>query len=502
MSLTIPGRETAGATAAPIDPPIDLEAGSSPPEPSERGDRFLGVARLAFDLVAVSVAMVAAFGLRSVLPGLDPGGASSRHLFIGVISLPVWAMMLWRGRLYSEPHIASRLEEWRRLVRSAIRSVGAVVIIAFLLEQYVSRGWIIISGVLGLVLLAGERELVRLDVSRRRRKGHLLRKVILVGANIEALSLCAMLADEPAFGYKPIGFVDDATERGSKLLGGCPVLGTVAQTREVAQAEGARAVVIATTAVDQDTTNRLIRQLGSTGLQVELSSSLRDIAPTRLLLRPLGRVPVVHVDPVRRDGWEMRAKRTFDVVVAATVGVLVTPVLVVAAAAIKLSSPGQVHFRQKRVGKDGELFDVLKLRSMVTDAEAMADGLQQQNQADGPLFKLKGDPRITRVGRVLRALSMDELPQLWNVLRGEMSLVGPRPALPKEMALWAPELHGRLAVKPGMTGMWQVSGGRRWHSFDEYARLDLYYVDNWSIWTDLAIMAKTLPAVLFGRGQT
>jgi lipopolysaccharide/colanic/teichoic acid biosynthesis glycosyltransferase len=169
---------------------------------------------------------------------------------------------------------------------------------------------------------------------------------------------------------------------------------------------------------------------------------------------------------------------------------------------VKVTSRGPVHFRQERVGKDGKPFEVLKLRTMVLNAEELKDGLVEQNQANGPLFKMKGDPRITRVGRVLRALSIDELPQLWNVLRGHMSLVGPRPALPKEVPMWSPELHGRLAVKPGMTGMWQVSGGARWASFDEYARLDLYYVDNWSIWTDLAILAKTVPAVLFGRGQT
>jgi exopolysaccharide biosynthesis polyprenyl glycosylphosphotransferase len=277
------------------------------------------------------------------------------------------------------------------------------------------------------------------------------------------------------------------------------VLGAVTDTVPAAVAAGAVGAIIATTAVGPAMSNRLTRELTEAGLHVELSSSLCDISAERLFVRPLGRFPVVYVEPVKRDGWQMSAKRMFDLVLSAGLGIALAPVLVFAALAIKLDSRGPVHFRQRRVGKDGRCFDVLKFRTMVSNAEDLIEGLLHQNQADGPLFKLRRDPRITRVGRVLRALSIDELPQLWNVLQGEMSLVGPRPALPSEVPLWSEALHGRLAVKPGMTGMWQVSGSRRWHSFDEYARLDLYYVDNWSIWTDLAILAKTVPAVLFNR---
>lgn len=456
---------------------------------------------MSIDLTTICVAMLAAFWLRSVVPGKDPAGAQSRHLLVGAGSLPVWALMLWRGRLYSEPHIAGRLDEFRRLIQAEFRTFTVVVTASFLLRLYVSRGWLVLTAMLGIAALAAERGLVRRLVGRLRRKGRLLTRVLVVGGNVEALSLCAMLANDPSLGYAPVGFVDDEAARGSRLLGGYPVLGTVAEAHHAARAAGATAVIIAATAVDHETTNRLIRQLSTTGFQVELSSSLCDIAPTRLQVRPLGRFPVMFVDPVKRDGWEMRAKRGFDVILAASVGILAAPLLAVAAVSIKLNSRGPVHFRQKRVGKNGELFDVLKFRTMVVNAEAMMDDLRSANQADGPLFKLKGDPRITRVGRVLRALSIDEFPQLWNVLRGDMSLVGPRPALPKEVHAWSEQLHGRLAVRPGMTGMWQVSGGGRWHSFDEYARLDLYYVDNWSIWTDLAILVKTVPAVLFAHGQ-
>ena len=170
-----------------------------------------------------------------------------------------------------------------------------------------------------------------------------------------------------------------------------------------------------------------------------------------------------------------------------------------AAIAVKLDSKGPVLFKQVRVGRDGQPFEIYKLRSMVTDAEARLAELQAQNEADGPLFKMRDDPRITRVGRILRKLSIDELPQLINVMRNDMSMVGPRPALPHEVDAWGPDLHGRLRVQPGITGMWQVSG-RSDASFESYERLDLYYVDNWSLATDLAIVAKTIPTVLLRRG--
>ena len=235
------------------------------------------------------------------------------------------------------------------------------------------------------------------------------------------------------------------------------------------------------------------------GYHVELTSGLVDISANRLVARPLGRRSVLHVEPVNRFGWRGVAKRAFDVVIAAAGLVVVSPILLAAAIAIKLDSPGSVFFRQERVGMNGEHFGVLKLRTMLTDAERALPALRSQSEVDGPLFKMRDDPRVTCVGRVLRSWSIDELPQLWNILRGEMSLVGPRPALPGEISGWSAELQNRLRVKPGITGMWQVNG-RSSSSFEDYERYDLYYVDNWSLLTDLAIIAKTIPVVLLRRG--
>jgi exopolysaccharide biosynthesis polyprenyl glycosylphosphotransferase len=218
-----------------------------------------------------------------------------------------------------------------------------------------------------------------------------------------------------------------------------------------------------------------------------------------MTIHPLGRHPVVYLEPTRRTGWRAVAKRSFDIAVALVVLIVASPLILASAIAIKLTSAGPVFFRQERIGRDGDSFWVLKLRTMVVDAEERLAELLEQNESDGPLFKVREDPRITRAGRYLRKLSIDELPQLWNVVRGDMSLVGPRPALPREVAGWTEELFDRLRVRPGITGMWQVSG-RSKSGFEEYQRLDLFYVDNWSMVQDLNILMRTVSAVLGSRG--
>jgi exopolysaccharide biosynthesis polyprenyl glycosylphosphotransferase len=322
-----------------------------------------------------------------------------------------------------------------------------------------------------------------------------MRPVVIVGANGEGHAIADMLDRQPWLGYRVLGFVDDVrTEDGER-----EIFGPTSNTLDVVLDKRATGVIVATTAIDADTCNDLARELVEAGVHVELSSTLRDVASQRLLVRPLGRYPVVCLEPVRRAGWRGMAKRTWDVVLA-TVGVVVlSPFMALAAILIKLDSPGPVLFRQQRIGKDGELFTLYKFRTMAVDAELRLSELEQENEADGPLFKIRNDPRVTRVGRLLRRFSIDELPQLWNVLRGEMSMVGPRPALPSEAAKWAPRLRQRLRVKPGLTGMWQVNG-RSSTSFEQYERLDLYYVDNWSLITDAMIIIRTIPILLRGKG--
>jgi lipopolysaccharide/colanic/teichoic acid biosynthesis glycosyltransferase len=253
---------------------------------------------------------------------------------------------------------------------------------------------------------------------------------------------------------------------------------------------------MAVSAFTLDERTQLVRALLDAGVHVQLSSGLSRIDHHRLRAAPLARESLYYVEPRTPSRWEAAAKRGIDLVVGAAVVVATAPLLVAAAVAVKLESPGPIFYRQRRVGRNGELFTVWKVRTMVVDAEARLADLQARNQmVDGPLFKLDNDPRITRVGRFLRATSIDELPQLLSVLRGEMSLVGPRPALPDEVERFDAELRRRQSLRPGITGLWQIEA-RDNTSFGAYRRLDLFYLDNRSLRLDLAILGATLEEVI------
>ena len=352
---------------------------------------------------------------------------------------------------------------------------------------------------LAVLLMMLEREAVRQAFAHARRQGRRLRPVIIVGDNSEGRELRRMFESDPSLGYRFVGYVNvDHTVRNAPPA---DVLGHIDDILDISNRRNVGNVMIAASAVDVAHTNHLVRRLLNAGVHVELSPTLPDIAVERLTIRPLGRFPVVYLEPFHQSGWRLAAKRTFDTSASVLALIVLSLPLGLLSLLIRVDSRGPVFFRQNRVGRNGRLFDVIKFRTMVPNAHQLRHELAALNEADGPLFKIKNDPRVTRMGRFLRKTSLDELPQLWNVLRGEMSLVGPRPALPDEATLWSAELRDRLRVQPGITGMWQVSG-RSNTSFEEYSRLDLYYVDNWSLLTDLTILAKTVPAVVMQRGAS
>jgi exopolysaccharide biosynthesis polyprenyl glycosylphosphotransferase len=452
----------------------------------------------AADCVAILLATGVAVLLSAALRGraLD---TAREHVLLTVLSLPLWILVFFHYGLYRIRHITDQLEEFRRIVHAVAASVLGLAAVGFLLKLWIARSWLLLFFASAVVVLSAERRLMRTVFGILRRRGLLLRPVVIVGGNAEAIALSVTLVNNPVIGYRVVGFVDDTAPVGSHLLDHKPVLGAVDQVVDVVRRCNASGALVATSAIDLEVTNRLARQLNEAGYYAELSLSLRGIAPQRLAVRALGHYQVASIGPVHRSGWRGMAKRALDVVGATTGLLLLAPVLALIAVAIKLNSSGPMLFQQERVGRNGKSFRILKFRTMVRNAEELMANLVKQNEVDGPLFKLKNDPRVTRVGHLLRRFSLDELPQLWNVLRGEMSLVGPRPALPREITGWGPELHQRLTVKPGITGMWQVNG-RSNASFEDYVRLDLYYVDNWSLLTDLAIVAKTAVTVLRRQG--
>ena len=459
------------------------------PSPGVRGAAKLAIG--AADAVCLALCLAVAYLIRESGDGPDIQGAWFEHLVVALLLIPVWIGLFARRRLYNSRFIVRRVDEWRRIMHGSASAIFAVAAASYALQLAVSRAWLVLAGVLSIGVVGLEREIVRRVFARMRTSGKLMRDVVIVGNNEEARDIAAMLLDDPTLGYRVVGFLADGEDDG--------VLGTAAEAMDVVRRTGAGGVIVASSSLSAAVCNRLVRDLLHCGVHVELSSTLRDVAPERLTVRPLGRYPVLYLEPCRPVGWRSAAKRTFDSVSAALGLLVVAPLGAAIAAAIRLDSPGPVIFKQVRVGKDGRPFEVRKFRTMVQDAEALVEALRAHNEADGPLFKLREDPRVTRVGRFLRKTSLDELPQLVNVLRGEMSLVGPRPALPEELVEWDPQLHARLRVRPGITGMWQVNG-RSDSSFESYSRLDLYYVENWSLFNDVTILAKTIPTVLFGRG--
>jgi exopolysaccharide biosynthesis polyprenyl glycosylphosphotransferase len=452
---------------------------------------------IAADALVVALSTTFAFVLQGIMRSQEELGVQRAHLVLATLTFPIWIVSFSLNKLYQARAVERPTEEFRRIVNASLVSIGAIVAFSFVLQfKTLSRLWAL--SLLGFVVLGMvvERAIARRIFMRMRRAGEIGRPVLIIGTDADAVSLLHAAQRSPNLGYRVVGFVgpDDIGVRG-----GCSVLGRVDQTREILEATGATGVLISLSSVESDTVNRLTRDLTDDGYHVALSSGLRDIDLVRFRAQDLGGRTLIYVEQVQRDGWRAVAKRAFDLTVAVIALVIASPVLAIAAVAIKRTSKGPVIFAQERVGRDGEVFRVLKLRTMVVDAEDRLAELRAHNEADGPLFKITQDPRVTRVGSLLRKLSIDEIPQFVNVLRGEMSVVGPRPALPAEVEQWTEDVHDRLRVLPGITGMWQVSG-RSDTTFDEYKRLDLYYVDNWSLAHDARIVCKTFAAVLAQRG--
>jgi exopolysaccharide biosynthesis polyprenyl glycosylphosphotransferase len=452
---------------------------------------------VAADVFAVGIGILLAFGWRVVVKSDLELGVMRTHMMLAVLSFPIWPICLGLNKVYLARAVERQTEEIRRIINASLMSVGFIVGAAFVVQFHtLSRLWVISVLVFVPVCLVVERTIARRIFARLRREGRVLRRVLVVGTDAEAIGLVHATHRHPELGYQVIGFVgpDDIGTRG-----GCQVLGGFENTQSVLETSGANGVMISLASVEPILVNRLTRQLTDAGYHVALSSGLRDIDIVRFRAQDIGGHTLIYVEQTMRDGWRAIAKRVFDVALSVFALVLFSPILAAAALAIRLESKGGVLFAQERIGRDGNSFRVYKLRTMVADAESRKAELAEQNEADGPMFKMTHDPRVTRVGGFLRKLSLDEIPQFVNVLRGEMSVVGPRPALPDEVEQWTDDVHERLRVLPGITGMWQISG-RSDTTFDEYKRLDLYYVDNWSLAHDLRIVARTFSVVLARRG--
>jgi exopolysaccharide biosynthesis polyprenyl glycosylphosphotransferase len=398
----------------------------------------------------------------------------------------------WRGRPW--------LDQVYRIINAAAKSVVVLLAIAFVVQplQY-SRLLLIEAGIIAIVVLALSRIVQDQIVGWLRARGVGVARVIIVGAGEVGRTVMRTIVARPELGYRVVGFVDDNAEKGRTDIGRFKALGSTHNLVRLIEEEAVDEVIVTLPWMYHRKIMGIVRECERRQVSAGIVPDLFQMSLSQVDVDDLGGVPLIGVREVGFGREALLIKRAVDVVGASAGLVLGAPLLAVIALAIRLESPGSILFRQTRVGVGGKLFEIYKFRSMRQGAEAELERLRDLNEADGPLFKIQDDPRLTRVGRFLRHTSLDELPQLWNVLRGEMSLVGPRPPLGAEVSGYMEWHKRRLEVRPGMTGLPQVSG-RSLLSFDEMVLLDIYYIENWSVWLDFKILLRTIPKVLFRYG--
>lgn len=415
--------------------------------------------------------------------------------------LLVIAWMIALTLIDSRSHriIGHGMTEYVRVADASLRLFGAIAIVAFLTRIDVARGYLLISLPLGVFMLVVTRWLWRQWLNAHRQSGNYSARVLLVGSQESVTQVARELGRAPTAGYVVVGA---CFPRGTDLAmvprTSIPVFTSVESVDQAVVASGADTVAITST---DDLPPSKVKEI-SWGLEkgrrhLILAPSILDVAGPRIHMRPVSGLPLVYVETPRFSLGQRVAKRAMDLLIALPLVVIISPALIALALAVRLSGPGPVLFRQTRIGHDGKEFTMLKFRSMVPNAEELLKQLSSMRRDSGNsvMFKMKQDPRVTRVGRLMRKFSLDELPQLFNVIEGSMSLVGPRPPLPDEVVKYADHVHRRFLVKPGITGLWQVSG-RSTLSWEETVRLDLYYVENWTMLGDFAILAKTARAAL------
>lgn len=454
------------------------------------------------DIVAVSGAYALGLALRFDV-GLFGEPLPLPHYWPMLFAtLPIWILALALNGLYGFRPMTPVSDEMRKVFHVVNTATLAVVVWSFLLKEDVSRGWVIASWVSSLVVIGATRLALRKTIHFLRARGRMNAKVLIVGANEEGRTIYRALQRTRWLGLVPVGFLTTGNERPEELgsFDEISLLGGVKAAPEVVEATGASAVIVAGSAVRPDRIATLYRELKELPVDLTVSAGALNVSASRLAVEPLDGLAVFSLRQAQLPGPKAALKRSFDVLLALLAVIVGLPVFVAIAIAVRLSGPGPIFYRQTRIGLEGRPFRMYKFRSMFDGADSHHQHLQGDNEADGLLFKIRDDPRVTPAGRLLRRWALDELPQFFNVLRGDMSLVGPRPPLPLEVERYDEWLRGRLKVKPGITGLWQTNG-RHELTFSDYARYDLFYVENWSIALDLYILWKTIPAILQRRGS-
>lgn len=466
-----------------------------PSSSSRRDFRRLTVVLLLMDALVIGTSSLLAYTARNQLSQLEGLGAFAHEVSVAVALLPLWLSILAALGCYRTQYLTSGGEGIRRFAGATIGGLLALGFASFLLNLQLSRLYVALTFLFVLALGTAGRVVFRAWLVAQRTAGRFTRNVVLAGLDDDSRRLARTLREAPHCGYRLVAVVDDDTPPGVEALKDLPVVGGVDSAAEAAAAYGADLVLVAPTGMRPGSLRKLTVQLQGSGLDVAVAPSLYETVLRRVTVETAANAPLLHVEQVRLTAGKALTKRLVDLVLGFALLVVVIPLMLAAAAAVRLDSPGPALFRQIRVGRDGREFTLLKFRTMDVNADDRLQEVADLNEAGHHFFKVRADPRVTRVGRYLRRWSIDETPQLLNVLRGDMTLVGPRPPLPREVERYEPWHRQRLSVKPGATGVWQVSG-RSHVQFDEAVRMDVFYIENWSLGYDFLLLAKTVKAVL------
>lgn len=471
----------------------------------ERYRRWVSLITALTDMVLINLAFAAAYWVRYDLQwfrSVDPANYAPFRMYIPfALVLTVLLMLAYKlGGVYDQPRGAAWLDEVYALVGGTTTGIVIVTAITFWFRpQVYSRLMFIWAGGIIVTLLSLGRLVKRWVLESRMRRGIGVDRLLIVGAGEVGRRLMRNIVAQPELGYQVIGFVDDDPDKNKTDIGRFKALGGIDNLPRVVQEKAIDEVIVTLPWMHHRKILGIMRQCEREQVRARIVPDLFQLALSRVDIEDLGGIPIIGVKEVSITGWNLAFKRASDIVLSLAALILLSPLTLLISVAIKLDSPGPILFKQVRVGKGGRRFVFHKFRSMRQGAEGERRQLAARDEVMGATFKIRHDPRCTRVGRFLRRTSLDELPQFYNVLRGEMSLVGPRPAIPSEVEQYQEWHRRRLEIPPGITGLWQVSG-RSQLTFDEMCLLDIYYLENWSPLLDLKIALKTIPAVLAGRG--
>ena len=494
-------REIASPSPPRVQPPQPSSAMAADGPIASQIRVSLGVI-IVGDALVLSTSVVLAGILRVSAPlGLAPAPSDLPLTPVaGPVIVFVWLVLLFMRGAYSVRAFGAGTDEYRAVIVASLASAGVVGMSCYLLAVELSRGFVFFAFIVGIPSLLAWRYAARIVVHRLRSRGRLMHRVIAVGGPVAVQEIVQILRRERGLGYDVIAACLPEEFLHAQQSLGVPVAGSVGETRRVSRALGADAVLVTRGAYQSSHELRsLAWELQGSNIELIVVPSLTDIAGPRIHMHPVAGLPLLHLQEPQVSEAGGLMKRLVDVLGSVAAIALLAPLMLVVALAIKWEDHGPVFFRQRRIGWNGDEFVCLKFRSMSMHADTKELALREADGHQGALWKSRSDPRVTRVGRVIRKFSLDELPQLFNVLSGKMSLVGPRPQQAWEVETYSDSARRRLLVRPGMTGLWQVSG-RSDLSLDEAVRLDLYYVDNWSMTTDLVIVAKTAKAVFSSAG--